>query len=200
VAIATPATNSVHVVVDNLGPNPVNGTFSRQTVPLSEGAIFTASGMSLRISYIGGDGNDITLTVLAVSGAGTTYASWIAGYPSLPASERDPGDDFDGDGMVNLLEYFAGLSPVGVHPPMMTALDGASGTVRFLFRRGRDIPDLSYVCEWSTNFVNWFPPDATHVYSETTVGGDAAHDQVRGTLVFPSGQIRLYVRLRIIGP
>jgi uncharacterized repeat protein (TIGR01451 family) len=38
----------------------IDGTFYE----LPEGAIFFANGYALRISYIGGDGNDITLTVL----------------------------------------------------------------------------------------------------------------------------------------
>jgi hypothetical protein len=51
---------TVFTVVNKTTPGPVNGTFAG----LLEGASFIAGGCMLRISYAGGDGNDVTLTVL----------------------------------------------------------------------------------------------------------------------------------------
>ena len=48
------------VIVDNSGPNPVSGQFTG----LPDGATLTAGGQAFRISYFGGDGNDVTLTRL----------------------------------------------------------------------------------------------------------------------------------------
>jgi autotransporter-associated beta strand protein len=45
-------------IIRNDGTNPVVGTF----VGLVEGGMLVASNVSFRISYVGGDGNDITLT------------------------------------------------------------------------------------------------------------------------------------------
>ena len=45
-------------IVDNTGTQKVNGTFNG----LPEGSDITVGGDTLRISYVGGDGNDITLT------------------------------------------------------------------------------------------------------------------------------------------
>lgn len=53
----TPAPGTVLTIVDNDGADPVVGTFNGRP----EGQIFTAAGRSFRISYVGGDGNDITL-------------------------------------------------------------------------------------------------------------------------------------------
>src|SRR5205085_8725326 len=50
------------LVVKNLGTTPVTGTF----LGLPEGAIIDENWISYRISYTGGDGNDIMLTRLAV--------------------------------------------------------------------------------------------------------------------------------------
>lgn len=47
------------VILDNDLADAVTGAFSG----LAEGAVFTAGGTSFRISYVGGTGNDITLTV-----------------------------------------------------------------------------------------------------------------------------------------
>lgn len=53
---------TIFTVVSNDGTDPIVGTFAG----LSEGALLTLGGRSLRVSYVGGDGNDVTLTVLPV--------------------------------------------------------------------------------------------------------------------------------------
>ena len=47
-------------IIDNKGPVHVKGTFK----DLPEGAEITAGGVTFKISYVGGDGNDIVLTAL----------------------------------------------------------------------------------------------------------------------------------------
>lgn len=62
------------VVLANRGDAPVEGTFGG----LPEGAIVSASGGVLRISYVGGDGNDVTLEV-PLEDAGTDGSVGDAG-------------------------------------------------------------------------------------------------------------------------
>jgi hypothetical protein len=47
-------------VINNKSANPISGTFSN----LSDGAIVTVNGTNFQVSYTGGDGNDLTLTVV----------------------------------------------------------------------------------------------------------------------------------------
>jgi hypothetical protein len=47
-------------VISNTRANPISGTFSN----LPDGAIVTVNGNNLEASYEGGDGNDLTLTVV----------------------------------------------------------------------------------------------------------------------------------------
>jgi hypothetical protein len=54
----TPGT--VFTVIDNTAATPIAGTFSN----LADGTIFTVNGHTFQASYEGGDGNDLTLTVL----------------------------------------------------------------------------------------------------------------------------------------
>ncbi len=56
-ATGTP-TFSVIMVIDNDGTDPVSGTFAG----LREGSLVTIAGNSYRISYVGGTGNDVTLS------------------------------------------------------------------------------------------------------------------------------------------
>jgi autotransporter-associated beta strand protein len=51
---------TVLTVISNTSANPISGTFSN----LADGAIVTVNGSNLQASYIGGDGNDLTLTVV----------------------------------------------------------------------------------------------------------------------------------------
>ncbi|MGH8091938.1 MAG: autotransporter-associated beta strand repeat-containing protein [Chthoniobacterales bacterium] len=50
----------VLTVISNTSANPISGTFSN----LADGAIISVNGNNLQASYEGGDGNDLTLTVV----------------------------------------------------------------------------------------------------------------------------------------
>ncbi len=55
-----PSLNNTFVVIDNQGGNPIQGTFAEQP----EGSTITGDSVDFRISYAGGDGNDLVLTTL----------------------------------------------------------------------------------------------------------------------------------------
>ena len=55
-----PPADTVLTIVDNRGSQPVTGTFAG----LAEGAILSLDMQDYRISYVGGTGNDVTLTAL----------------------------------------------------------------------------------------------------------------------------------------
>lgn len=59
-----PVAGDVFVIISNDGTDPVVGTFTG----LPEGATINFNGMPLRVSYVGGDGNDVTLTALGATG------------------------------------------------------------------------------------------------------------------------------------
>jgi len=50
----------VFVAVSNTAATPISGTFS----DLADGSTFTAGPNTFQVSYPGGDGNDLTLTVI----------------------------------------------------------------------------------------------------------------------------------------
>lgn len=61
----TPPVGSVFRIIDNVGGGAVQGTF----MDLPEGAVFVDGGLVWQVSYKGGTGNDVTLTVLRVASA-----------------------------------------------------------------------------------------------------------------------------------
>jgi len=54
------AIGTILLVISNTSPNPISGTFSN----LADGGIVNIGGNNLQASYTGGDGNDLTLTVV----------------------------------------------------------------------------------------------------------------------------------------
>ena len=76
--VEPPSAGTVFTIVDNDGTDAVTGTFTS----LPEGAMFTSGGVDFQISYVGGTGNDITLTVRASTVAtSTTVSSTSASTP-----------------------------------------------------------------------------------------------------------------------
>ena len=57
---ATLAIGTVFTVINNTSATPIAGTFSN----LPDGSMFTVNGNTYQVNYDGGDGNDLTLTVV----------------------------------------------------------------------------------------------------------------------------------------
>ncbi|BCX49252.1 bacteriocin [Haloferula helveola] len=66
-----PAPGSIFTIIDNDGADPVSGTFDG----LPESALVTVGTFTLQISYTGGDGNDVTLSIPISSEVTTTADS-----------------------------------------------------------------------------------------------------------------------------
>jgi Tol biopolymer transport system component len=75
-----PVAGNSFTVIDNDGADAVIGTFAG----LAQGSSFTVSGVTYQISYNGGTGNDVVLTVTAV----TTEATAITPVPGAPNTGR----------------------------------------------------------------------------------------------------------------
>jgi len=63
--VYVPTANDRFIIVNHLGPNPVSGIFAG----LPEGTVFPSflgSGIDFRISYVGGDGNDVEIAPFQV--------------------------------------------------------------------------------------------------------------------------------------
>ncbi len=50
---------TVFRLIDNTSASPISGQFSN----LADGLVFASNGTSFKVSYTGGTGNDLTLTV-----------------------------------------------------------------------------------------------------------------------------------------
>jgi uncharacterized repeat protein (TIGR01451 family) len=70
-----PPAGQVFTIINNDLADLVTGTFAG----LLEGGILTTGGVGFRVSYVGGTGNDVTLTAIAPPAIGKAF-----GVPSLP--------------------------------------------------------------------------------------------------------------------
>jgi autotransporter-associated beta strand protein len=70
-----PQTGDEVTIIDNDGTDPVVGTFGS----LPEGALFAFGNATIRISYQGGDGNDVILRVTAVAPVGIGVVKFTNG-------------------------------------------------------------------------------------------------------------------------
>lgn len=75
----TPKQGQVFVIIAQDGDKAVQGTFK----DLPEGATFEQNGVVFKISYVGGDGNDVTLTVQNVPSTPDTGFTLVSEHPVL---------------------------------------------------------------------------------------------------------------------
>ncbi len=89
-----PTVNDKYLIIDNLGSNPVTGNFAG----LLSGQSFDVGGYQFRITYTGGDGNDVVLTLVQsnsppVPSAGSSYSIREGETLWLDASQSTDADN-----------------------------------------------------------------------------------------------------------
>lgn len=127
-----PVPGTVLTIIEKTGAGAVNGTFSG----LPQGADLVVGNVTFAISYTGGDGNDVTLTVLLVAATGvervwtgavdslwSTPGNWAAGivpqpgdsvqFPELAATKKTPHNDLPVGYPINLIRLTAGGYSLG---------------------------------------------------------------------------------------
>lgn len=122
-----PSTGATYVLIDNDDTDAVIGTFSG----LAEGATITAGGATYTISYVGGTGNDVVLTLPA------TPAS-SGGDGIMSGSEGD--DRLVGGSTADHIKVFGGNDTVTANGGDDTISGGAGNDLLY----GNDGADLIY--------------------------------------------------------
>jgi hypothetical protein len=102
--------NSTFTIIDNDGTDPIVGTFAG----LPEGTVFDGLNQKLRISYVGGSGNDVVISVVDHAPAAVTdYAATSTNTPvNIPIALLLSNDtDPDGDP----LSFISASTPFGTN-------------------------------------------------------------------------------------
>jgi len=122
------------VLIRNDGASPVQGRF----ISLPEGALIVSGSRSFHITYVGGDGNDVTLVAPAQA-----LPSTLTGIVDLPAG----GKEITGTGVAGqtyILEATTNLNPTAIWLPLLTTTANGAGLFQFIDSSSTDFPIRFY--------------------------------------------------------
>ena len=115
-----PPVGSTFTIINNDGADPVVGTFNS----LPEGAILTAGGKPLRISYAGGSGNDVVLTRISPPSTLTSLTNLVTGQRVLQATGGLSGFSYT-------IQAASNLNPVIQWSNLGSAVANSAGVFSF---------------------------------------------------------------------
>ena len=177
------------VILNKSSPGAISGTFSGKP----DGNVFTASGYPWQISYTGGDGNDVTLTLL------TAQQAWRYQYFGTIASTGNAADlaDANNDGESNLMEFATGQNPNATTSAKPTVVRNG-GTLEVSYTRSlAALADgVTFTVEWSDTLApgSW---SATGVSAPTILSDNGVTQQIKVTIPTGIGVTRRFVRLNV---
>lgn len=156
------------------------GTYS--IVPSNPtGGTFLASNYS--ISYQPG-----TLSVTA-----PTFAEWASALNDATAA-----GDADGDGVANLLEYYAGLTPMlSDAVPSVLEVSAGGTQLTFDYRRSKGTLGVLGTVETTTDLSLNAVWTTTDIVSDEVLTDAGPYETRRATITVNTGETRKYVRLRV---
>jgi hypothetical protein len=134
-------------------------------------------------------------------GTGDGFASWIAGFQV--GGLTGPNDDFDNDGLDNMVENILGSDPSVANTGLST-VSGTANSVTFRHNRA-DSPatDLTATYEWSADLATWYPSGAgggltVTIGAPVVINNGSPNDIVEVTATVTSGSTtQLFVRLKV---
>lgn len=186
-----PVAGDVFPIIINDGSEPINGTFGN----LVEGATFTQAGVRFQITYQGGTGNDVVLTVLDPL---TPVEQWRLENFGTAANTGDAADgaDPDADNMPNILEYGLGTLPTASNTIDIHAARGAS-EMTLDFTTDNAATDVTVIVEASTDLGDsWSSSGVTYELLSNTGG----RTNWRAHIPDPTDSSRRFARVKVSRP
>ncbi len=162
-----PLVGEQFVLVDNDGSEAVSGTFAG----LPEGAIFSAGDASFRVSYAGGDGNDVVVTAEAWNGP-KRWIGVVSGLWSDPANWLEGVAPVDGDSLY--FPYYGAFSHNMWNDIPGLSLSSVTSVADF------QVGGETVTLMGSANFQRWNVP--------TILGGPATIQADVGNVIELAGQ------------
>ncbi len=184
----TPGTT--FTIVNNNGTAAVNGTFSGKP----QGSTFTASGSLWSISYTGGSGNDVALTLA------TRQENWRYANFGTTDNSGAAADTFDAnhDGELNQMEFATGQNPhAATHAAPTLARAGAKLEFTYTRANAALADGVTFTVEWSDTLTAgaWSSAGVT----EQLLTDNGTVQTVKASVAVGAGG-RRFVHLRVSKP
>ncbi len=176
---------SSFTIINHTGPGAIAGVF----IGKPNNSIFSSGGYSWGITYTGGDGNDVVLSIA------TALDSWRYTNFGKTGNSGTAADtaDANADGENNLFEFATGQDPnAATTRPGTLVKNGAS--LEYTYTRNPSaIGAVSYIVEWSDSLAagSW----SSNLVSEQSLDDN----KVKAFVPAGSGPKR-FVRLRVTQP
>lgn len=192
--IAAPGlpSGTTFTIINKTSAGAVSGTFSE----MGEGRVFPASGYNWLISYTGGDGNDVTLTIA------TALQSWRFTHFGTTENSGNSADaaDSNGDGEENLFEFATGQNPhANTRNTPTLARNGA--TMEFTYTRANAaIGDGVTIAVETSDDLTGGSWRTTGITESIVPGSDNGTTQMWKASIPAGAGPKRFVRLRVLSP
>lgn len=160
-----------------------------------ESSVFSEDGYPWIISYVGGDGNDVVLTLA------TPVQAWRFTHFGTIENSGAAADtsDANGDGEVNLLEFATGQNPHAASLIVLSAVRTASD-LEFTYTRSKEAltGGVTFAVEWSDTLApnSWFVTGVT----QSILSDNGTLQTVKATVPTAAAIPRRFVRLNVTSP
>jgi len=179
-----------YTLLNKTSAGAVAGSFTGKP----EAATFTAGDRNWRITYQGGDGNDVVVTVAPAS----AIASWRDTHFGSPDNSGNAADSADPnhDGEPNLLEFATGQSPHAATRATVALTPASGGMLEFIYTRSKAAFDDGFL--FDVQYSSTLAAPWTSIGPGTLLS-DGPEQSVRALVPQdPAG--RRFVRLNVSAP
>jgi hypothetical protein len=183
------APGSTFTILNKTSTGAISGTFAGK----ANNSTFTDDGYTFQVTYTGGTGNDIVLTLLT-----TPMEQWrFTNYGSVlnTGAGLDTADN-DDDGVANLIEYATKMTPAANDvTPQAATKNGSGSNLEFTYTKNKAATDVSFTVEWSDTLGNdWSTVGVTQALVPGSDNGTT--QQIKATM--PAGVSgRRFVHLKV---
>jgi autotransporter-associated beta strand protein len=185
------AIGTSYTILNKTSAGSVSGSFTGKPA----GSTFTASGYTWQITYTGGTGNDIVITLQPT--ALTAAETWRQLYFGTTDNSGNAADSYDGnhDGENNLMEFATGQDP-NAGTIALTSVVKSATNLEFTYTRSKAAFDDGYL--FDVQYSNTLTPPWTSAGAGTLIT-DGSMQTLKAT-ISNAGAEKRFARLKIETP
>jgi hypothetical protein len=183
----TPGT--VFTILNKTSTGAISGTFLGRP----QGSVWQEDGYTWILSYTGGTGNDVTVTLA------TPVEAWrfqVFGTITNTGLNADTSDK-DADGTSNLLEYAMAMNP-NIADSIPFNIEESGESLSVIFTLNKSATDLTYTIEWSENLTTWSTSAVTQALVPDSDNGIT--QQIKASVPYGTQLSRRFLRLKVTRP